>query len=85
MLRDLLRVVADVHGVGGIGVHADGIYQDGVIDLGEVPGFGMEVIDDPAAAFPYVDGPGTLPNPRFPHALERAQKREQAVVGRYAS
>lgn len=58
---------------------------DGVIDLGEVPGFGMEVIDDPAAAFPYVDGPGTLPNPRFPHALERAQKREQAVVGRYAS
>ena len=58
---------------------------DGVIDLGEVPGFGMEVIDDPAAAFPYVDGPGTLPNPCFPHALERAQKREQAVMGRYAS
>ena len=58
---------------------------DGVIALGETPGFGMSVIDDPASSFPYVEGSSTLPNPRFPQAMERARVREQSVVARYAS
>ena len=58
---------------------------DGVIALGEAAGFGMSIIDDPASRFPYVDGPGTMPNPLFPHAMEHARGREQSVVARYAS
>ncbi len=58
---------------------------DGIITLGDAPGFGMCVIDDPVSRFPYVDGPNTLPNPLFPHAMQQAQVREQSVVARYAS
>jgi L-alanine-DL-glutamate epimerase-like enolase superfamily enzyme len=55
------------------------------ITLGATPGFGMELIDDPASRFPFVPGPGTLANPRFPHALERAREREERVRRQYAS
>ena len=53
------------------------------ITLGDEPGFGMELIDDFAENFPYIPGPNTLANPRFPHAWARAQEREQAVCARY--
>jgi len=56
---------------------------DGVLTLSRMPGFGMEVIDNPETAFPYVDGATTLPNPRYPHAWERAQARERRVAARY--
>ncbi|MFH1833558.1 MAG: enolase C-terminal domain-like protein, partial [bacterium] len=56
----------------------------GHIQLPELPGFGVELIDDPAAAFPPIPGPGTLPNPRFPHARERARAREERVRQKYA-
>lgn len=57
----------------------------GVIELSSAPGFGMEVIDHPEKAFPYVAGPNTFPNPKFPHAMERARLRSDAVVARYAA
>ena len=38
------------------------------ITAGDEPGFGMELIDDFAEKFPYIPGPNTLANPRFPHA-----------------
>ena len=57
---------------------------DSHIALGDAPGFGVELVDDPAAAFPHVPGPNTMANPRFPHAWDRARKREAAVRQRYA-
>jgi len=57
--------------------------HDAHIALGNKPGFGVELIDDFAEKFPYIPGPNTLANPRFPHAWERAQAREKAVRDRY--
>jgi len=54
-----------------------------LIELADIPGFGMSVIDDPTATFPYVERPNVLPNPLFPHAMERARARTQTVVARY--
>jgi hypothetical protein len=34
--------------------------------------------------FPYVPGPMVTANPRFPHALARANVRQQQVQDRYA-
>ncbi len=59
--------------------------KNGYITLSEKPGFGVELVDGFAKKFPYVPGPNTLANPRFPHAWERAKKREQQVVLSYAS
>ena len=56
----------------------------GRIELADTPGLGVELIDDPGDRFPYFPGPITAPNPRFPHAAERASKREQEVIRRYA-
>ncbi|MFH1569145.1 MAG: mandelate racemase/muconate lactonizing enzyme family protein [Gemmatimonadota bacterium] len=57
---------------------------DGHIQLTGRPGFGVELVDDPAADFPPIPGPATLANPRFPHAWERARAREEQVRRRYA-
>lgn len=54
------------------------------VDLTDAPGFGVELVDDPAAIFPHHPGPTTVANPRFPHAWERARRREEAVRQRYA-
>ena len=56
----------------------------GRIELTDRPGLGVELIDGPGRRFPYVAGPNTAPNPRFPHAWDRAREREQAVIRRYA-
>ena len=58
--------------------------MDGHIQLTDRPGFGVELVDDPAARFPPIPGPETLANPRFPHAWERARAREEQVRRRYA-
>ncbi|MFZ1755955.1 MAG: mandelate racemase/muconate lactonizing enzyme family protein [Caldilineaceae bacterium] len=58
---------------------------DGYITLADKPGFGMELMPDLDKQFPYIPGPSVLPNPRFPHALARAQAREAEVRARYAS
>lgn len=57
---------------------------DAHIELPDRPGFGVELIDDPAGSFPAVPGSGTLANPRFPHAWDRARVREKQVRQRYA-
>ena len=58
---------------------------DGIITLSDKPGFGMELIDEPEARFPYIAGPTTIPNPRFPHAYARAQAREALVRRKYSN
>jgi len=58
---------------------------NGYIMLNDKPGFGMELMPDLEKRFPYIPEPGVQPNPRFPHAAERAQKREAEVRARYAS
>ena len=57
---------------------------EGRIELRNKPGLGVELIDDPGQRFPYLSGPNTAPNPRFPHALARASEREQAVRQQYS-
>jgi hypothetical protein len=47
-------------------------------------GLGIEVVDDVEKRFPCEPGPNTLPNPRFPHALDRARDRERTVRQRYS-
>ena len=56
---------------------------NGYITLSQKPGFGVELIDRPEEKFPYIPGPDTFANPRFPHALDRARKREETVRKRY--
>jgi len=58
---------------------------DGYIELADEPGFGMELVDDMEEKFPQIPGPNTLANPRFPHAWERARKREERVSGKYSN
>tara|TARA_B100001250_G_scaffold413566_1_gene448120 strand:+ start:451 stop:1683 length:1233 start_codon:yes stop_codon:yes gene_type:complete len=50
------------------------------INLSNNPGFGMELIEDYAKIFPNIPGDNTIPNPRFPHAWDRARDRELKVV-----
>ncbi len=57
---------------------------NGYINLSDKPGFGMELLPDLAKRFPYRPGPMVQSNPRFPHALARAQAREAEVRTRYA-
>jgi len=57
---------------------------NGVVMLSEEPGFGMDLVEDLEARFPYVPGSTTLPNPRYPHAWERARAREARVRRRYS-
>ena len=57
---------------------------NGWVTLPEGPGLGIEVVDDVEKRFPCEPGPNTLPNPRFPHALDRARARERAVRQRYS-
>ena len=54
------------------------------ITLSDKSGFGMELIDDPEKRFPYIPGPNTFANPRFPHAWDRARKREEMVSQKYS-
>ena len=56
---------------------------NGRITLTDRPGFGVELMPDLARRFPYIPGPNTLANPRFPAAWARAQAREEAVRRRY--
>lgn len=56
---------------------------NGYIELRDKPGFGMELVADPGKRFPYEPGPNTIANPRYPHAWERARKREEAVRRQY--
>ena len=56
---------------------------DGYITLSDKAGFGLELIDDPGKAFPHIPGPNTFPNPRYPHAMERASKRSREIAARY--
>jgi L-alanine-DL-glutamate epimerase-like enolase superfamily enzyme len=57
--------------------------HDGYIVLSDKPGFGLELAPDFAERFPHIPGTNTFANPRYPHALERARVRSQAVVERY--
>ena len=57
---------------------------NGIITLSDKPGFGMELVDDPGIKFPYIPGPTTIPNPRFPHAWNRAKAREERVRIKYS-
>ena len=56
---------------------------NGYITLNDKPGFGLELIDDPGKAFPHIPGANTFPNPRYPHAMERASKRSREIAARY--
>jgi L-alanine-DL-glutamate epimerase-like enolase superfamily enzyme len=58
---------------------------NGVITLSDEPGFGMTLMPELAKQFPYVPGPNTIANPRFPHAWPRAQAREEQVRARYST
>ena len=60
------------------------IPENGYVTLSDRPGFGMELVDDPEGAFPYISGPRVFANPRFPHAWDRARDRERAVRERYS-
>jgi L-alanine-DL-glutamate epimerase-like enolase superfamily enzyme len=55
----------------------------GCIELTDEPGFGVELVEGFAEKFPYIEGPNTFANPRFPHAWDRARQREAAVAARY--
>jgi len=57
---------------------------DGYITLSDKPGFGMELVEGLEEKFPYIPGPNTIANPRFPHAWERAKKRQEKVRRRYS-
>jgi L-alanine-DL-glutamate epimerase-like enolase superfamily enzyme len=57
---------------------------NGVITLTDKPGFGVSLMPDLEKQFPYVPGPMVTANPRFPHALARANIRQQQVQDRYA-
>lgn len=56
----------------------------GIIALSEKPGFGMELIDEPEKRFPYIPGPNTFANPRYPHAWARAKAREKKIRELYS-
>jgi len=59
---------------------------NGVITLSDEPGFGVSLrpIEELQEEFPYdPSAPEMLPNPRFPHAFERAKARERAVHDHY--
>ena len=56
---------------------------NGRITLRDRPGFGVELMPDLAQRFPYIPGPNTLENPRFPGAWARAKVREETVRRRY--
>ena len=68
----------------------DGLFKEpycpvnGYITLEGKPGFGVELIDHPEEKFPYIPGPKTLANPRFPHAWDRARRREEMVRQKYS-
>ncbi len=57
---------------------------DGIITLSDKPGFGMELIDKPEELFPYIPGPSTFANPRFPHAWAKAKIREAQIKRKYS-
>ncbi len=42
------------------------VVVNGYMDLPDRPGFGMELIDDVASKFPYIDGSWAVPNPNLP-------------------
>ena len=52
------------------------------VSLSRDPGFGMELVEDYDKIFPHIPGDNTLANPRFPHAWDRARRRELKVVQR---
>ncbi|HJP31860.1 MAG TPA: mandelate racemase/muconate lactonizing enzyme family protein [Candidatus Latescibacteria bacterium] len=59
---------------------------NGVLHLFDTPGLGARLIDDAAHVFSRVQdqGQSVTANPRFPHAWERARRRETEVAGKYA-
>jgi L-alanine-DL-glutamate epimerase-like enolase superfamily enzyme len=57
---------------------------NGKITLSDLPGFGKTLMPDLEKQYPYIPGPNVSANPRFPHALARAQARERQVQQRYA-
>ncbi len=56
---------------------------NGTITLSNQPGFGKALMPDLEKQFPHVPGPMVVANPRFPHALARANARQQQVQERY--
>jgi len=61
--------------------------KNGYITLKDKPGFGVELtdIDELKQKYPYdPKAPGTIANPRFPHAWARARAREQRVREKYS-
>ena len=56
---------------------------DGVLHLADTPGLGAHLAPDAETRFAHVDGPAVQANPRFPHAWERARRREAAVAAAY--
>lgn len=59
--------------------------DNGVIHLPATPGLGARLVEDAASRFATGAGPAVQANPRFPHAWERARRREAAVVAAYAT
>jgi L-alanine-DL-glutamate epimerase-like enolase superfamily enzyme len=60
--------------------------KNGYITLNNKPGFGVELADveELKKRYPYnPDAPGTVPNPRYPQAAERARAREMKVREKY--
>ena len=60
--------------------------KNGYLELPDRPGFGMELADlgELSRKYPYdPNAPGTVPNPRFPKAAERARAREEQVREKY--
>ena len=57
---------------------------NGAITLSDTPGFGKTLMPDLERQFPYIPGPNTSANPRFPHAWARAKAREEQVRQRYS-
>jgi len=61
--------------------------KNGYITLKDKPGFGVELADIEELKKKYPSdpkAPGTIANPRFPQALERARAREQRVREKYS-
>lgn len=60
--------------------------KNGYLTLPDKPGLGIELadLDELSRKYPYdPDAPGTVPNPRFPKAVERARAREEQVRQKY--
>jgi L-alanine-DL-glutamate epimerase-like enolase superfamily enzyme len=57
---------------------------NGLLTVPRTPGLGARLIDGVERLFPSVEGAAVMANPLFPHAWERARRRESEVAAAYA-